>query len=216
MPILSDEIQARLERELEGLPREVKLVVFTQEVECAHCRENTALAQEVAALSDKIALEVYNFALDREAVERYQVDKIPALVVEGERDYGIRFYGVPAGYEFGSLIEAIKVVATGESGLAPETKAALRGLKRPVHLQVFVTLTCPYCPMAVQLAHKMALESELIRADMVESTAFPHLAQRYEVFAVPKTVVNDGASFEGALPEPLFLEEILKAAGGEG
>jgi glutaredoxin-like protein len=211
MPILSEEIRARLKRELEGLPREVKLVVFTQEIECDYCRENTELAREVASLSEKIALEVHNFTLDREAVERYRVDKIPAIAVVGEKDYGIRFYGVPGGYEFTSLLEAIKAVATGESGLSPKTKEVLKGLKRPVHLQVFVTLTCPYCPAAVQLAHRMALESDLVRADMVESAEFPHLVQRYGVFAVPKTVVNEGFGFEGALPEPLFLEEIMRA-----
>ena len=211
MAILSEEIRHRLQEELKGLSRKVKLVVFTQEFECEYCRENTALAQEVASLSDEIDIEVYNFALDKDAVERYGVDKIPAIVVEGEKDYGIRFYGVPAGYEFTSLLEAIKAVSAGESGLAPATKEALRGLKEPVHLQVFVTPTCPYCPMAVQLAHKMAIESDQVRADMIEASEFPHLVHKYNVFAVPKTVVNDEVSFEGALPEPLFLEQVLKA-----
>jgi len=140
------------------------------------------------------------------------VDKIPAIVVKGERDYGVRFYGVPAGYEFSSLLEAIKAVSPGESGLAPETKEALRGLEAPLHLQVFVTLTCPYCPRAVQLAQRMAIESEMVRADMVEASEFPHLAHKYNVFAVPKTVLNEELSFEGALPESLFLEELMKAA----
>ena len=211
MAILSEEIRHRLQEELKGLSRKVKLVVFTQEFECEYCRENTALAQEVASLSDEIDIEVYNFALDKDAVERYGVDKIPAIVVEGEKDYGIRFYGVPAGYEFTSLLEAIKAVSAGESGLAPATKEALRRLQDPLHLQVFITPTCPYCPMAVQLAHKMAIESDQVRADMVEASEFPHLVHRYNVFAVPKTVVNDEVSFEGALPEPLFLEQVLKA-----
>lgn len=215
MPILSEEIRARLKEELKALPGEVKLVVFTQEIECDYCRENTELAREVASLSEKIALEVYNFTLDKEAVERYGVDKIPAIAVVGAKDYGVRFYGVPGGYEFASLLEAIKAVAAGESGLAPKTKEALKGLKRPVHLQVFVTLTCPYCPAAVQLAHRMAIESDLVRADMVESAEFPHLVQRYDVFAVPKTVINEKVGFEGALPEPLFLQEVLQAAGEE-
>ena len=141
MPILSEDIQNRLKGELEGLPGKVKLVVFTQEFECAHCRENTSLAQEVASLSDKLDIEVHDFVLDKEAVERYGVDKIPAIAVEGEKDYGVRFYGVPAGYEFSSFIEAIKAVSAGESGLAPKTKEALAGLKDPLHLQVFVTPT---------------------------------------------------------------------------
>lgn len=211
MPVLSEDIQNRVKEEFAELSGKVKLVVFTQEVECEYCRENTSLAQEVASLSGKIDIEVYNFVLDKEVVERYGVDKIPSIAVVGEKDYGVRFYGVPAGYEFTSLLEAIKVVSAGESSLAPETREALGKLKDPLHLQVFVTLTCPYCPMAVHLAHRMAIESDMVRADMVESAEFPHLAHRYNVFAVPKTVVNEKVSFEGAQPEPRFLEEVMKA-----
>ena len=141
MAILTEDIRNTLQEEFEELPGKVKLVVFTQEFECAHCRENTSLAQEVAALSDQVDIEVNDFVLDKEAVERYGVDKIPAIAVEGEKDYGVRFYGVPAGYEFATLIKAIKSVSAGESGLAPKTKEALAGLKDPLHLQVFATPT---------------------------------------------------------------------------
>jgi glutaredoxin-like protein len=141
MVLLSEDIRNTLQKELAELPGKVKLVVFTQEFECAHCRENTSLAQEVAALSDMVDIEIFNFALDKEAVERYGVNKIPAIVVEGEKDYGVRFYGVPAGYEFTNLIKAIKAVSAGESGLAPKTRETLAGLKDSLHLQVFVTPT---------------------------------------------------------------------------
>jgi len=189
----------------------VKLVVFTQEFECAHCRENTSLAKEVASLSDRLDIEVHDFLLDKEVVERYGVDKIPAIAVEGEKDYGVRFYGVPAGYEFSSFIEAIKSVSAGESGLALKTKETLAGLKDPLHLQVFVSPTCPYCPMAVRLAHRMAIENDMVRADVVESSEFPHLVHKYNVFGVPKTVVNEVVEFEGAQPVPLFLAQVMKA-----
>ena len=141
MAILNEEVRSKVQEEFKELSGSVKLVVFTQEFECAHCRENTSLAQEVASLSDKLDIEVYNFALDKEAVERYGVDKIPAIVVEGEKDYGIRFYGVPAGYEFTALIAAIQAVSAGESGLSAKTKETLAGLKDQLHLQVFVTPT---------------------------------------------------------------------------
>ncbi len=141
MAVLTEDLRHTLQKEFEELARKVKLVVFTQEFECAHCRENTSLAQEVASLSDKLDIEVHDFVLDKEAVERYGVDKIPAIAVEGEKDYGVRFYGVPAGYEFTTLIEAIKAVSAGESGLAAKTQEALAGLKDPLHLQVFVTPT---------------------------------------------------------------------------
>ena len=141
MAVLNEDVRNRLTKEFEGLTGKVKLAVFTQEFECDHCRQNRALAKEVASLSGKLNAEVYDFVADKDVAERYGVDKIPAIVVEGKKDYGIRFYGVPSGYEFGSLLEVIKAVSAGESGLAAETKEALRGLKEPLHVQVFVTLT---------------------------------------------------------------------------
>jgi predicted DsbA family dithiol-disulfide isomerase len=62
----------------------------------------------------------------------------------------------------------------------------------------------------VRLAHAFALESDLIRADMVEATEFPHLVQRYGVRGVPKTLVNEGVAIEGALPEEEYLDRILR------
>jgi hypothetical protein len=55
------------------------------------------------------------------------------------------------------------------------------------------------------------MENELIMADCIESTEFPDLAGRYRVYAVPKTVINEGAFIEGSLPEEFFLEGVLKA-----
>jgi len=212
MSLLSEEDKREVQARLADLKGQVKLIMFTQELECQYCRETRALLEDVASLSDKISLEVYNFILDKEKAEQYGVDKIPAVVVEGERDYGIRFYGIPAGYEFAGLLEDIRMVSSGESGLSPEAKEALKKLSGPVHIQVFVTPTCPYCPRAGMMAHRMAFESELVTADVVESTEFPHLANRYGVYAVPKVVINETTSFEGALPEPHFLQYVLQAA----
>lgn len=66
--------------------------------------------------------------------------------------------------------------------------------------------------MAVQLAQRVAIESDMVTADMVESSEFPHLVHKYNVFGVPKTVVNEEVDFEGAQPEPLFLARVMKAA----
>ncbi len=103
------------------------------------------------------------------------------------------------------------MASRGESDLSEETKTALGQLKDAVHIQVFITLTCPYCPGAVEMAHKLAVESTLITADMVESAEFPHLTQKYDVMAVPKVVVNEDIQFEGALPEGEFVENVMKA-----
>ncbi|RMI19222.1 MAG: glutaredoxin [Calditrichaeota bacterium] len=214
MAFLKEQDRIEIRKRLEGLQNPVKLVFFTQELECMYCKETHQLLQELAELSDKLTLEVYNFAIDREMAEKFSIDKIPATVVMGEKDYGIRFYGIPSGFEFSTLLEDILMVSRGDSGLSEETRKALKAITTPVHLQVFVTPTCPYCPQAVYLAHQFAFESDQITADMVEATEFPHLAQKYRVMGVPKTVANDRDVVEGAAPEPMLLErlqEVLKA-----
>ena len=118
----------------------VKLVVFSQSLAAADlCRENEQLVREVADLSDKLSVETLNLAIDRERAEAYGVDQVPAIVVEGARDYGIRFYGVPSGYEFGNLIDSIIVASTGEPDLSEDTKASLSALAGDVDIKVFST-----------------------------------------------------------------------------
>jgi len=212
MALLKEKDREQVQKTFEQLTGNVRLVTFTQEIECQYCRETRALVEEIASLSDKIVVEVYDFISDQDKVEQYSIDKIPAVAIVGEKDYGIRFYGIPAGYEFTSLMEDILDVSAGRSGLSPDTTASLAKLDAPVHIQVFITLTCPYCPAAVRLAHRLALESDLVRADMVETAEFPHLAHKYNVFAVPKVVLNEETEFEGALPEAEFMAKVSEAA----
>ncbi len=211
MAFLKKSDQQALRAEFQALVQPVKLVLFTAEGECEYCPETKQLLEEIVALSPKLALETYDLRRDSQQAGQFQVDKAPAIVVMNGKDYGIRYYGIPSGYEFGSLIEDILAVSKSESGLQPETKAALAKLTQPLHLQVFVTPTCPYCPAAVRMAHQMAMENELIRADMVEATEFPELAERYNVMGVPRVVINEDNYFEGALPESMFLAAALQA-----
>ena len=142
MSVLTERDRAAVRKEFEKLAGPVKLVVFSQELAAGDlCRQNEALVREVAELSDTITVEVLNLAIDRERAERYGVDQVPAIVVEGAHDYGIRFYGIPAGYEFSNLIDAIIVASTGEPALSEDTKASLRALAADVEIKVFATPT---------------------------------------------------------------------------
>jgi glutaredoxin-like protein len=219
MPLISEKDAKHLRQEFQAeLVNPVKLLMFTQTVECQFCKETRQIVEEVAGLSEKITAEIYNFVTDKAMADTYGIDKIPAIAVlrveDGEdRDYGIRFYGIPSGYEFTSIIEDIMDVSRGDSGLMPKTREAVADIGEAVHFQVFVTPTCPYCPQAVRLAHKLAMESDLIRADMVESIEFPHLANKYNVYGVPRTVINESVHQEGAVPEPMMLSKLLEAVG---
>jgi len=215
MSLLNEKDQEYLRNEFAGLQNPVKLLLFSQEFECQYCRETRQIAEEITELSDNITLEVYDFVADKEIAEQYNVDKIPATIVmtdgDAAKDYGIRYYGIPSGYEFSSLIHDITMVGGGESELTTETKEWLAGLTKPLHFQVFVTPTCPYCPQAVLLAHKMAMESDLVTADMVEATEFPDLSMKYGVMGVPRTVINENTHVEGAVPEQMLLAKVQEA-----
>ncbi len=215
MALLKEKDQEHLRNEFKNLKHEVKLILFTQDYECDFCRETRQIINEVVDLSDKLTVEIYDFVQDSDQAIQYQVDKIPATIVmaggETPVDYGIRYYGIPSGYEFSSLIQDIMMVGLGESGLSIETKSWLKGLTAPLHLQVFVTPTCPYCPQAVILSHKMAMESPFVTADMVEATEFPHLSNKYGVMGVPRTVINEGIHMEGAAPEDMLLAKMQTA-----
>lgn len=215
MALLKEEDREFLIKEFETLPAPVTLIVFSQETECQYCRETRMIAEEIAGLSDKLSLQVYDFVKDKEIVEQYQIDKIPATVImrggDNPKDYGIRYYGIPSGYEFSSLIEDIIMISNGDSGLSDSTRSQLARLKTPLHLQVFVTPTCPYCPQAVRLAHQLALESDMVRADMVEAIEFPHLSMKYHVQGVPRTVINESVHLEGAAPEAMLWSKVMEA-----
>jgi len=147
MPLISKKDADALREEFAAqLVNPVKLVMFTQTIECQFCAETRQIVEEVAALSDKIEPVIYDFVTDKPAAESYGIDKIPAIALLGakdgkEQDYGIRFYGIPSGYEFATVVEDIIAVSRGESGVKPATQKALAGLNEPIHIQVFVTPT---------------------------------------------------------------------------
>ena len=224
MEMLNKEIREATKAKFEAeLSHPVKIVLFTRESkrfvslgslqgqDCYFCEETRRLLEEVAALSEKIEFQVLDLKANAETAARFGIDKVPGIVVMGEKDYGIRIYGIPSGYEYSTLIEDIVDVSHRMTGLAHKTKEALKAVDKNLRIQVFVTPTCVYCSSVVRLAHQFALESPFIRSEMIESTEFPDLSNRYNVYGVPKTILNDTISFEGAVLEEEFLENVLKA-----
>ncbi len=213
MALIPEEHKAHLKEELQqNMKDEVRVIVFTQEIECQFCKEARQLAQEVGDLMpEKIKVEVYDFAKDVDKAKEFNVDKVPAIALVGKRDYGIRYYGIPYGYEFSNFVDTIMNVSKGATNLSEDTKKKLATVEKPVHIQVFVTLTCPYCPVAAGLADKFAIESDKVRADVVEVGEFPYLAQKYSVMGVPKIVINERTEIVGAVPEAQFVEHVLQA-----
>jgi len=213
MSLLSEAQKKQVEARLaQNLLNSVTLTVFTQEFECDYCRETRELAEELAGATDKMKVEVFDLVKDKDKAALLGVDKVPAVVIRNEKGTQVKFYGMPAGYEFSTFLTDIIQISRGQTELAPETRAALSLVKTPVHVQVFVTPTCPYCPGAVSLAHQFAMENPHIQSDMVEVSEFPQLAVKYSVMGVPKTVINESIELVGLQPEEEFLRQIQAAA----
>jgi glutaredoxin-like protein len=223
MSLISPEDQHTLRKLFEGLESDVTITNFTQREsllivpgqECDYCQETRELLEEVTALSEKLHLDTKDFVRDKQVADGLGVTRIPAFVLQGRAKGKVRYFGIPAGYEFSTLIEDILDVSRGTTNLSDTTREALTGVEQDLHIQVFVTPTCPYCPRAARLAHKLAIENEHITADVVEVSEFMDMAQLYRVQGVPKTVVNERIEMVGALPEPRFMQQLFAALDKE-
>ena len=219
MPIrIDDETKEKLRTILSQLKGEVKLRFFKPKGECRFCDDTEYILDIISSLTDKVRVEV-GWEGSPEA-EKYKLPMYPALLVHGERDYNIRFFGIPAGYEFGALIEDIVDVSRGRTSVNLVVEKVVRErIRKPVRIMVFVTPTCPYCPLAVRAAHKLALISPLVTGDMIEAMEFTELADRYNVFSVPKNVIQvdgkDVLEYEGAGPDAFLVAKVLEALGEE-
>lgn len=219
MTILQDKDRAAVQEAFAGLAQPVHLVLVTSAESGEYSEVARALLDEVTALHEHLSLEVLDLVAEAERAAALGVDKAPTVVflAGSERtDHGIRFAGLPSGYEFATLVEAIRLLGgASEAALQPATMAFLERLSAPMRLQVFVTPTCPYCPRAVVLAYRLALASPQVSAEGVEVSEFPELGDRYAVMGVPKTVIDELVHIEGAAPESVLLQKLREALVGE-
>jgi glutaredoxin-like protein len=213
LSLLPDDKKELLKKDfMEKLVDPVRIVMFTQEVECRYCSETRKIVQELSGITDKLTSEVYDFMADGDKVKEYGIERIPAIAIIGKKDYGVRIYGIPYGYELQTLIEAIINVSKGKTDLKENTKKILSEVKSPVTIKVFVSLTCPHCPVAAAVAHKLAVESDMVKAEVIDTSEFPDVAMKYNVIGVPKIVINEKVDFVGAFNEDLFAENVLLGA----
>ena len=212
MALLSEKDRQTVRGHLAVIEEPVRLLFFTQTIgapETAHIARQ--VLDEIVSLNDLVTLEEVNVVLEQDRAREYGIEHIPATVLlKGTEDTRIRFLGAPAGYEFMSLIEAVILAGTNDSGLTPDSRALVaEHVTSPLEIQVFVTPTCPHCPRAVTLAHRLAIESPFIRASCVEATEFMDLSRKFRVTGVPKTIVNESIEILGALPEDEFVRTVL-------
>jgi len=213
MALLSEQDRQTLRTHLADIADPVTLLFFTQTIGGPETALITKqILDEIAGLSDRVSIEEVNFILEKDRAAALGITAVPAIaVLKRDVDTRIRFLGAPAGYEFMSLIEAIILAGGTDSGLSHESKRLIaEHVAEPLDIKVFVTPTCPHCPRAVTLAHRMAFEHPLIHATCIEATEFMDLSRQYRVTGVPKTVVNGTIEILGAVPEETFVRTVLQ------
>ncbi len=208
---IDDDTKEKIAEMFGTLEDSVTLHVFVEDHDCLYCNDTADLVTQVAGVSEQVEVVMHRGTLDSRAAVEMGVRFTPAIVVHGRQEYRVRFYGIPAGHEFGALVGTIMDAGTGLPDLPPDVISDIASIDRPVHIQVFTTPQCPYCPGMVRLSHQAAILNQNIESDMIEALEFQDLARKYEVFGVPKTVINESVGLEGLAPPELFVEKLFEA-----
>ena len=142
MPLLSPADQDKLRAAFNEITSPVRVLFFTQTLDCETCLQTRQILDELPPLSSRIAIEEVNVILEKEKAAQYGIDRVPAIALAGgDSDSRIRFLGTPAGYEFISLVQAVLLVGGGASSLTPENLARVAGVDKPMTMKVFTTPT---------------------------------------------------------------------------
>ncbi len=210
---ITETMRKGIENAFSKLTDDVELLLFTSKRDqCLACNELEELVTQITELSPKIKVTT-GLSDNSEQMLLHQIDtdKHPALVIHGAKEYKIRYFGVPSGLELNPFIQTIVTVSRGDIDLPQPIVENIASITDPVHIQVFTTPTCPYCPKMVEMSHKFAMTNDNITSDMIDAMEFRELAIHYGVYGVPKTVINTRVSLDGLVSLKDFVDAIFEA-----
>ena len=207
---IDDSTLERVKERLLKMEGEVELILFTEDKDhCVYCNDIEEMADQIHGLSDKLKI-VKGLDLKSDEAKKNNIDKHPAMIIKGKNRGIIRYLGMPMMHEFLPFIDTIVDVSTGKPDLSKESIEKLSKINKPIHIQVFTTPTCPYCPAMARNAHKAAMINENITGDMIDAMEFMHLAQEYKVSSVPRTFINEKTDILGAVSEKDFVDKLVE------
>jgi thioredoxin reductase (NADPH) len=209
-PLISKESAKVLKKEFENLTEPVKILVFTAEEVNKPFNEFTKrLFSELAGISEKIKPQFED--IGGELSKMYDVSRSPSVLI-GPEKYNIRLTGAPSGEELRTLMLTLVMVSTGISLLSEPSRKRLADLKDKRSIKVFVSPTCPYCPLQAAMAISTVIENPgLVSAEIIEIYENQDLAKQYDAFSVPQVFIDDHLVGLGLQPEEAFIEELITA-----
>jgi len=209
MAMIDDNSKEQIKKIFEPMKESVKVLLVTTKDNCDTCEDTENFVREVTETSEKIVFEVID--INDEKAKQFDIERTPAIVLLGaeDKDYGIKFYGIPAGHEINSFIMGLLEVSGAGEKLPDSMTERITKIDKPIDIKVFITLSCPHCPGAVAKAHKLAFMNKNINAEMIEANTFGELSQKFNVSGVPKIVFNEGdQELLGDQPLEAFLNTI--------
>ncbi|RPI34606.1 MAG: thioredoxin-disulfide reductase [Nitrospiraceae bacterium] len=210
-PFISEDTRKIIKKELDNLKEPVSILIFTaEEVNKPFNEFSIKLFTELSQLSEKILPKFEH--IGGELAGKYNVDRSPTILIQPEK-YDIRLTGAPAGEELRTLLLTLIMVSTGMAILSDASRSRLADLKDKRNVKVFVSPTCPYCPLQAVLAISAAIEKAgLVTTEIIDIYENKDLAAKYNAFSVPQVFIDDRLVGLGLQPEEVFVEEILTAA----
>jgi len=208
--LLNEEVSGQVKDYLAAMSKPIKMVLFTQEGLCETCKETRQLLSEIEVLNDNITFVEKDLNNDADLAKQYGITLTPSFVILDENDeyLGVKFNGIPAGHEINSFLNALLHMSGKDLGLDEATINMIKNIDKKVDIKVFVTLSCPHCPGAVETAHKIAMLNKNVEASMIEAQTFHELSNKFDVSGVPKIVINDTEELMGNQPMDAFLNSI--------
>jgi glutaredoxin-like protein len=208
--LLPQDVADSIKGYIASMQNKVKMVLFTQEGICETCKETKLLLQEVAELNSLITVEFKDIKKDADLAEKYNVTLTPSFVMLNDKDeyLGVKFNGIPAGHEINSFLNGLLMMSGVAFDFDEATIKRIKAINKKVDIKVFVTLSCPHCPGAVETAHKIAMLNPNVEASMIEAQTFGALSEKFKVSGVPKIIINDQFELLGNQPVEAFLKEL--------
>ncbi|MBY8997982.1 MAG: thioredoxin family protein [Candidatus Thorarchaeota archaeon] len=194
-----------------GIVNDVTVHLFLEEINCLYCNDTKDMVEQLAELSDRINIVEHKGSIDSDDAKEMGIERHPAIVLHGKEKYNVKFYGIPAGHEFGALVGSIIDVSTGTAPLPLDVIEDIISIDKPINIKVFVTPQCPYCPEMTRLAHQASILNPMISSEMIESLEFQEMTAKYGVFGVPKTIINETTIIDGLSPVEMFVEKLFES-----
>jgi glutaredoxin-like protein len=208
--LLNNDLEKQVQKILKPMKDKITIVLFTKTDDCESCEPTIQIINEVAELSEMVSVKVYDLDTDIDEVNKYNIEMAPSFIILDKDDNykGVKFNGIPAGHEFNSFLSALVEMSGVESEVPEDFAQRVAKIDKPINIKVFVTMSCPHCPGAVQKAHKLAMMNKNVVGEMIEAQTFYELSEKYNVSGVPKIIINDTIELIGNQPIETFLSSI--------